>query len=72
MERWKKLLTCRYLIHLRNAYIFAPESMRKQIRQEASKLAKHYKAEIFTSPVVSKLQKKEYSKIPEVNEIIIS
>lgn len=72
LERWKKLLTCRYLIHLRNAYIFAPESMRKQIRQEASKLAKHYKAEIFTSPVVSKLQKKEYSKIREVNEIIIS
>ena len=72
LNKWKRLLTNRYLIHLRGAYLFAPINMKKQIREEATKLAKHYKGQMFTYPIATRIQKRQYHMVRELNEVIIS
>lgn len=72
LTKYRTLVASRYLIHLRAAYKYAPENCRKKIRETASLLASSYAPSLFWQNVIEKLRRREYSAIPELNEIVVS
>ena len=71
-DRWKKFMTQRYSSLLGQAYKYAPVNQKENIRNEATRFAKGYKDEHFTSNIVKDVRKKQYYKVRELNDIIVS
>lgn len=72
LKEHKKLLTSRYIVHLSQAYKYAPSSCKTNIREKASVLANEYNDQYFNGDTVNQVKNRNYLKVKELNEFIVS
>ena len=71
-KRFSRVLSARYLTHLRSAFRFAPDYNKEKVRNLAYSFSKKYKECYVNTPVLTDLKQRNFSKIRELNDVIIS
>ena len=72
LSNFTQVLNKRFLMHLRMAYQFAPESDKPLIRQTAYNLFKKADEDYITAPELKLIKHKNFDLVRELNEIIVS
>lgn len=71
-QNWPKTLTNTYSGLLNQAYKYAPDGKKQEIRKLATELALKYDGSLFASDCISNVIKGNYEKVREMNEFIVS
>lgn len=72
LDEHRKIIADRFSLHLKSAYIYAPDDKKNDIRKLATQFAKKYNPELFYDNVIENLVEENYSAVREVNDLIVS
>lgn len=72
VKDWSKIMTRRYLSHLSQAFKYAPDHKKQEIRDLATSFAQNYDLQFFAWDCLSNVQKGNYAKVKELNEFIVT
>ena len=72
LEKYQKVIASRFSIHLRAAYKYAPDNLKKKICILAKEITKKYRRDLFWGCVIENIQCSNFKKVQELTDIIVS